>query len=62
VSRRDRPRDRLAGEFGELREKTGTVFQQFIIELAVLTGLILALTISLVLLRKADAPANARRD
>src|SRR5207302_1638469 len=40
----------VTAEFGELRDKTEDVFRHFIIELAVLTVLIVALTVSLVLL------------
>ena len=51
----------LTAEFGELREKTGIAAEHFVIELGVLTVLILALAISLVLLRKWGAPAVAKR-
>jgi uncharacterized membrane protein (DUF373 family) len=59
----------LTAEFGDLREKSPDAaphlmpdaFQHFVIELGVLTVLILALAISLVLLRKAGSPAVASR-
>jgi hypothetical protein len=51
----------LTAEFGELHEKTETAFQHLVIELAVLTVLILALAVSLVVLRKWGAPVVAER-
>ena len=51
----------LTAEFGELREKTGVAAQHFVIELGVLTVLIIALAISLVLLRKWGTPVVAKR-
>lgn len=51
----------LTAEFGELLDQSEVVFQQFMIELAVLTALIVALTVSLVLLRKWGSPAIAKR-
>jgi hypothetical protein len=51
----------LTAEFGELRERADTVFQHFIIELGVLTVLILALAVSLMLLRKRGAAVVAER-
>jgi uncharacterized membrane protein (DUF373 family) len=45
----------------ELRNKSEVEVQHFIIELAVLTGLILALAVSLMLLRKQGAPVSAER-
>jgi uncharacterized membrane protein (DUF373 family) len=51
----------LTAELGEVREKSASVAQQFVIELGVLTVLILALAISLVLLRKRGAPVVAER-
>jgi hypothetical protein len=51
----------LTAEYGELREKTEIGAQYFVIELVVLTVLILALVISLVLLRKRGAPVVAKR-
>jgi uncharacterized membrane protein (DUF373 family) len=45
----------------ELRGKSDIEVQHFIIELAVLTGLILALAVSLMLLRKQGAPVTAGR-
>jgi uncharacterized membrane protein (DUF373 family) len=50
----------LTAEFGESRDKAaGPTTEQFCIELAVLTVLILALAVSLVLLRKRGAPVVA---
>jgi hypothetical protein len=51
----------LTAEFGELREKTESGVQHFVSELAVLTVLIIALAISLLLLRKSGAPVVAKR-
>jgi Phosphate-starvation-inducible E family len=51
----------LTAEFGELREKTEVGAQFFIIELAVLTVLIVALVVSLVILRKSGASVVAHR-
>jgi hypothetical protein len=51
----------LTAEFGEIRERTESVFQHFIIELGVLTLLIVALAVSLLLLRQRGAPATAHR-
>jgi uncharacterized membrane protein (DUF373 family) len=51
----------LTAEFGELTEKTEAASQHFLLELLVLTVLILALTASLLLLRKGGAPAVAHR-
>jgi uncharacterized membrane protein (DUF373 family) len=51
----------LTAEHGELREKSEIGEQNFFIELAVLTALILALAISLVLLRKKGTPVEAER-
>jgi hypothetical protein len=51
----------LTAEFAEVKEETGPVFQHLIIELAVLTFLIVALVISLVLLRKRGADVVAER-
>jgi uncharacterized membrane protein (DUF373 family) len=42
----------LTAEFGQGSEHTEEMFRNFFIELAVLTGLILSITISLVLLRR----------
>jgi hypothetical protein len=50
----------LTAEFGELHEKTESGVRHFLIELAVLTVLIVALVISLVLLRKRGAPVIAQ--
>jgi uncharacterized membrane protein (DUF373 family) len=52
----------VTAEMGELREETGTGAQHFLIELAVLTVLIIALTLSLVMLRKVGAPVVDKRD
>jgi uncharacterized membrane protein (DUF373 family) len=51
----------MTAEFGELHEITASMTQQFVMELAVLTVLILALAISLVLLRKRGDPVAAER-
>ncbi len=51
----------LTAEFGELRDKPEGIARQFVIELAVLTVLILALAVSLLLLRKRGEPAMAPR-
>jgi len=51
----------LTAKFPELDERTASISQQFTIELAVLTVLILALAISLVLLRKWGTPVIAKR-
>ena len=51
----------LTAEFDGLHQKTASISQQFVIELAVLTVLILALAIPLVLLRKSSAPVVAER-
>jgi len=50
----------LTAEYGELREKGERDAQHFFIELAVLTVLILALTVSLALLRKRGASDMAQ--
>ena len=52
----------LTAEFGELHEQTEGGPWHFVIELAVLTVLIIALVISLVMFRKAGAPVVAKRD
>ena len=51
----------LTAEFGELRENTAGGPEATSIELAVLTVLILALMVSLVVLRKFGAPVVAKR-
>jgi uncharacterized membrane protein (DUF373 family) len=51
----------VTAEFDGLHRKTASISQQFVIELAVLTVLILALAIPLVLLRKRTAPVVAER-
>jgi hypothetical protein len=51
----------LTAEMGELREETGSGVQHFLIELAVLTVLIVALSISLVIFRKSGSPVVAKR-
>lgn len=51
----------LTAEFAQVRDQTEIVFQHLIIELAVLTFLIVALVVSLVLLRKRGVAAVAER-
>jgi hypothetical protein len=51
----------LTAEFGEKQSKGEPVTQVVVLELAVLGGLILALAIALVLLRKRDASTTAPR-
>ena len=51
----------LTAEFAQAHEQTETVFKHFIIELGVLTFLIIALVISLVLLRKRGLATVAER-
>lgn len=51
----------LTAEFAQVREQTELVFQHLVIELAVLTFLIIALVVSLVLLRKRGVTAMAER-
>jgi hypothetical protein len=51
----------LTAEFGELREKTEIGAQNFVIELGVLTVLIIALAISIIMLRKSGSPVVAKR-
>lgn len=51
----------LTAEFAEVKDETGPIFQHLIIELAVLTFLIVALVISLVLLRKRGGAVVAER-
>jgi phosphate starvation-inducible membrane PsiE len=51
----------LTAEFGELHEKMEGGAQHFLIELGVLTGLIVALVASLVILRKSGASVVAHR-
>jgi uncharacterized membrane protein (DUF373 family) len=51
----------LTAEFAELKDETEPVFQHLIIELAVLTFLIVALVVSLVLLRKRGGAVVAER-
>jgi uncharacterized membrane protein (DUF373 family) len=51
----------MTAEFGELHEITASMSQHFAIELSVLTVLILALAISLMLLRKRGTPVAAER-
>jgi uncharacterized membrane protein (DUF373 family) len=50
----------LTAELAQVHEKTDVVFQHFIVELVALTILIVALVISLVLLRKRSGPAAER--
>lgn len=51
----------LTAEFAQVRDQTEIIFQHLIIELAVLTFLIVALVVSLVLLRKRGVVAVAER-
>ena len=51
----------LTAEFAQIKEQTAEVFQHLIVELAVLTFLIVALVISLVLLRKRGVVNVAER-
>jgi hypothetical protein len=51
----------VTAEFGEVRELPEHAFQHFIVELVVLTALIIALAVSLLLLRKRGAPVAAER-
>ncbi|MFN2493316.1 MAG: phosphate-starvation-inducible PsiE family protein [Pyrinomonadaceae bacterium] len=51
----------LTAEFARIKEQTAEVFQHLIVELAVLTFLIVALVISLVLLRNRGVTAIAER-
>jgi uncharacterized membrane protein (DUF373 family) len=51
----------LTAEFAQVHDEPETVFKHFVIELIVLTVLILALVISLVLLRKRGVAAVAER-
>jgi hypothetical protein len=51
----------LTAEFAEVKDESGPVFQHLIIELAVLTFLIVALVVSLVLLRKRGGAVVAER-
>jgi uncharacterized membrane protein (DUF373 family) len=50
----------LTAEFGEVRERPEEVYRHFFIEMGVLTVLIVALTISIVLLRRRGQEAVAR--
>jgi uncharacterized membrane protein (DUF373 family) len=51
----------LTAEFGEMRDRTEEVFRHFMIELLVLTVLIVAITVSLVVLRKKGSSLVAER-
>lgn len=51
----------LSAEFAQVADEPETVFKHFIIELVVLTVLIVALVMSLVLLRKRGVAAVAER-
>src|SRR5882724_13525451 len=51
----------LTAEFAQVQNEPETVFKHFIIELVVLTALIVALVLSLVLLRKPGVKAVAER-
>lgn len=50
----------LTAEFSQVRPPTDTAFQHFVIELAVLTGLIVALAFSLLLLKKQGTTSAER--
>lgn len=50
----------LTAEFSQLRSLTETAFQHFVIELVVLTAMIIALSFSLLLLRKRGVPTAER--
>ena len=49
----------LTAEFGHAHERTDQMFKHFFIELVILTGLILAVTVSLVLVRKSRSSITA---
>jgi len=51
----------LTAEVAQVHEQPDTTFQRFIIELGVLTVLIVALVVSLILLRKRGAEVSAER-
>jgi uncharacterized membrane protein (DUF373 family) len=51
----------LTAEFAQVHDEPETVFRHFVIELAILTVLIVALVFSLVMLRKRGAAAVAER-
>ena len=51
----------LTAEVAQVHEQPDTTFQRFIIELGVLTVLILALVVSLILLRRRGAEVSAER-
>lgn len=51
----------LTAEFAQVQEQTDQLFRRFIVELVVLTVLIVALVLSLVLLRKRGVDAVAER-
>ena len=51
----------VTAEFGEARDRAEDAFRRFVIELGMLTVLVVALTVSLVVLRKAGSPVVARR-
>ena len=51
----------LTAEFAQVHEQTDLLFRRFVIELVVLTVLIIALVVSLVLLRKRGVEAVAER-
>jgi hypothetical protein len=51
----------LTAEFAQVHDEPETVFKHFIIELVVLTVLIVALVVSLVLLRKRGVATVAKR-
>ena len=52
----------VTAEFGEMRDKTDDLFRRLMIESGVLTVLIVALTVSLVLLRKFGTTVVVKRD
>jgi hypothetical protein len=51
----------LTAEFAQIQDQPESVFRRFITELVVLTVLIIALVVSLVLLRKRGSAAAAER-
>jgi uncharacterized membrane protein (DUF373 family) len=51
----------LTAEFGETRGKTEELVTHFVLELAVLTALIVGISVSLVLLARRETPSSAER-
>ena len=51
----------LTAEFAQVQSQSDSVFRRFVIELVVLTILIIALVVSLVLLKKRGVPPVAER-